>query len=361
MAAEETRQSSMIKVYDTDLQRRGVIDVYRSLIWTRKYREAGTVELHAALNEKNLALLKTGNILAKAGSVESAMIEGIAADDITCEITATGRMLSAGLERRGVKTVVNITNGTYEDVMRMLVDVSAVSTDHPLPHLILGEKAGVGEYVTLQVSHKDLYPYLKNIAACSNLGFRVRADYKAKVMYFEVYEGKNHSKAQKQNKRVIFSEVYQNIGQATYTVNEQKYRTHAVVLGEGEGKDRVIVEIGMCDAEGWNRRELIVDARNLKKGDMTEEQYKAALVQQGIEKLAAYGIVECLEAVVIPNTNFIYKKDYDLGDIVTVDKKAWGITMDKRITEIQEIYENGAFSIIPTFGDPLPDQIDLTK
>lgn len=43
--------------------------------------------------------------------------------------------------------------------------------------------------------------------------------------------------------------------------------------------------------------------------------------------------------------NFSYKKDYDLGDIVTVRKKAWGIEMDKRITEIQEIYENGGFPL----------------
>ena len=46
--------------------------------------------------------------------------------------------------------------------------------------------------------------------------------------------------------------------------------------------------------------------------------------------------------------------------IVTVRKKAWGIEMDKRITEIQEIYENGGFSIVPTFGDPLPDSVDLS-
>lgn len=38
----------------------------------------------------------------------------------------------------------------------------------------------------------------------------------------------------------------------------------------------------------------------------------------------------------------------------------WGIEMDKRITEIQEIYENGGFSIVPTFGDPLPDSVDLS-
>ncbi len=36
---------------------------------------------------------------------------------------------------------------------------------------------------------------------------------------------------------------------------------------------------------------------------------------------------------------------------MTVNKKAWGIKMDKRITEVQEIYENGGFSIEHRFVD----------
>ena len=105
----------------------------------------------------------------------------------------------------------------------------------------------------------------------------------------------------------------------------------------------------------------MVDAKDVSSDGMTTAQYQAALVQRGIEKLAEYGITECLEATTLPFVNFAYKTDYDLGDIVTVEKQMWGIKMDKRITEIQEIYENGGFSIVPTFGDPLPETVDLTE
>lgn len=357
----QLRQQKQVKVYGTDLMRKGVIDVYRSLIWTRKYKEAGTVELHAALTERNLELLQKENILTMAGSVESAIIEGVSADDFSNEITATGRMLSSLLSRRGIKTVVNVSNATYEDVMHRLVDIAAISSDNPLPGLVLGEKNGLGGRVTLQVSYKDLYTYLTKLSACSNLGFRVCGDYKAKRFFFEVYEGKNHSKNQKGNKRVIFSEIYRNINKATFTTNSQNYKTHAVVFGDGEGVDRTILEAAIePDAEGWERREVMVDARDISRDNLTDEQYMEALMQRGREKLAEYGIVECLEAVTLPNMNFKYKEDYDLGDIVTVNKKAWGITMDKRITEIQEIYENGGLSIVPSFGDPLSDTVDLS-
>ena len=186
--AVEMRQQKQVKVYDINLMRQGVIDVYRSLIWTRKYYEAGTVELHAALNSRNLKLLQKGNIVAMTG--------------------------------RGIKTVVNVTNTPYEDVMRQLVDISAISGTNPLPRLILGAKCGAGGTVTLQVSYKDLYTYMTKLSACSNLGFRIRGDYKEKQFVFEVYEGKDHSENQTGNKRVIFSEVYRNINKATFTTNE---------------------------------------------------------------------------------------------------------------------------------------------
>lgn len=357
---EETKQQKMIKVYDINLQRKGVIDVYRSLIWTRKYKEAGSVELHAALSKKNLELLQNGNIITMAGSVESAIIENITADDYSNEITATGRMLSAGLERRGIKTVVNFS-GTYEEAMRMLVDVAAITTNTPLPHLHLGEKRGIGESVTFQISYKDLYTYLIKLSKCSNLGFRVRADYKNKKMYFEVYEGTDHSAEQRENKRVIFSEIHKNINETTFTSSEQNYKTHAVVYGKGEGTERIMLEATIDEtATGWKRREVMVDARDISNDNMTEEEYETALMQRGNEKLAEFGIVECLETTTLPFINFSYKKDYDLGDIVTVDKKAWGIKVNKRITEVQEIYENGGFTIVPTFGDAMPETIDLT-
>lgn len=357
----EMRQQKQVKVYNIELQRLGVIDVYRSLIWTRKYKEAGTVEFHAALNSRNLALLQKGNILTMTGSVESAIIEGIAADDYSNEITATGHMLSAGLSRRGIKTVVNVSNESYEDAMRKLVDISAISGSNPLPNLALGKRLGLGSMVTLQVSYKDLYTYLTKLSACSNLGFRIHADYKEKKFYFEVYEGKDHSKNQTGNKRVIFSEVYRNINKTTFTTNEQNYKTHAIVFGDGEGMSRTVMEATVNEtATGWIRREIMIDARDIKRDELTDAQYKSALVQRGTEKLAEYGIVECLEAVTLPNMNFTYKTDYDLGDIVTVNKKAWGIEMDKRITEIQEVYENGGLSIVPTFGDPLPETVDLS-
>ena len=354
-----------IVAYNQDLQRLGVIDVFRSLIWTRKYFECGTFELHAPLTARNLALLAENNIISKREyrikdgqivkytSKESGIVENIAIDDVVNEITASGRFLSSIMDRRAIKTVINFS-GTTEAGMRKLV--SSVTA---MPFVQLGELQGFTQTVRFQVSYKELYTYMCKLSRYSNLGFIIRADYKEKVFYFEVYEGVDRSKGQHERSNVIFSEIYKNLNGVTYVFNNQNTKTCAIVAGEGEGTARTLVTVG--GGSGWDLREVIVDARDIQSDDMTTAEYTETLIQRGNEKLAEYGIVEAMEAQTQPFSNFKYREDYDLGDIVTVEKKNWGIAADKRITEIQEIFENGGFTIVPTFGDPLPESVDLTE
>lgn len=43
---------------------------------------------------------------------------------------------------------------------------------------------------------------------------------------------------------------------------------------------------------------------------------------------------------------------------MTVKKKKWGIVLNQRITELQEVYEYGGMYVVPTMGDALPEKID---
>ena len=46
-----------VRIYDRDLNFKGVIENHTSLIWTRKYYEPGNFEIHAPITEQNLRLL----------------------------------------------------------------------------------------------------------------------------------------------------------------------------------------------------------------------------------------------------------------------------------------------------------------
>ena len=133
-------------------------------------------------------------------------------------------------------------------------------------------------------------------------------------------------------------------------------KTKAIVGGQGDGAQRVVVEVG--GGSGLDLREMFVDARDLSPEDLTAAQYKEVLKQRGYEALQEAIEAESLECETAPEINFKYKSDYDLGDIVTIKKKSWGLYMNKRITEIQEVYEYGGGYVVPTLGDPLPETID---
>ena len=84
------------------------------------------------------------------------------------------------------------------------------------------------------------------------------------------------------------------------------------------------------------------------------------LKSRGQSKLAENTEVKTFDSKVNVNSNLTYKTDFDLGDIVTCTSKKWGVTIDARITEIEEVYEQG-FDINVIFGNNAPTLIDKIK
>ena len=120
----------------------------------------------------------------------------------------------------------------------------------------------------------------------------------------------------------------------------------------------MVVELNQTGGEP--RRELWVDARDLQQDtehNETLDAYKARLQQRGLEKLAEAARSESFAATAVDTANFKYLEDWNLGDIVSFER--WGILLNQRITEVEEVYEGGVFSVTPTCGSPLPETLDL--
>ena len=345
-----------VRVYSQDLRFQGVSENQTSVIWTRKYFEAGEFEIHVPITVENVKLYKLSNIVWLQGAVEAGIIEDLQYEETenSNEITAKGRFLESYLDRRIINPTVNF-EGKTEVAMRQLLNDLAI----PFPYVELGELKGYDEEVNFQVTWKELLDVETRLAKASNLGFRLRPDFTARKLYFEVYKGLDRTRSQHDRSFAEFSDDYDNINSAIYTLNDQLEKTIAYVAGEGEGSSRVVVEVGDTTGVGYERRELYVDARDISSTDLTASQYEAALIQRGIEKLNENIFSSCLECSTLPMGNFNYKVNYDLGDIVTTKKTNWNVGQDLRITEIQEIYEHGAMEVRPTLGTPLPTTLDM--
>lgn len=342
-----------VRIYNADLYRIGQIENQTSIIWTRKFFEPGNFEIHAPITSKNLELFTAGNIVSVKGAKEAGIIEDIEKEesDIKNEITVKGRFLSSYTDRRVIKGTVNYNNARIEIVMRELL-----TKCEKIPLVELGELHGFTPTISLQATYRNLQTAMTKIAKYGLIGYGFTPDFSRHKIIFDTMQGIDHSYAQNENKRVIFTENYNNIRNAVYKYNDQTLKTVAIVGGQGEGAARTIVTVG--SGSGLNLRELFVDARDLSPDELTEAQYHDALYQRGEETLNEAIAAESLECEVDPQTNFTYKEDYDLGDIVTVKKKSWGLYMNQRITEVQEVYEYGNGYVVPTLGNPLPERIE---
>ena len=76
--------------------------------------------------------------------------------------------------------------------------------------------------------------------------------------------------------------------------------------------------------------------------------YSVYLLTRGYEKLAEYGAVTSFEGTIEPNASFVYKKNYFLGDLVTVENN-YGISVGARITEVIEVNDDNGYTVEPKY------------
>ena len=203
-----------------------------------------------------------------------------------------------------------------------------------------------GMKTTYQTRLKQLDEELEKLSLVSGLGWDIILDIENKKWIFDVFEGRNLTAEQATNQPVIFSVNFDNIKAQQYIDSESGFKNIAYVGGQGEGVSRAITEVGE-DTTGLERYETFVDARDLED--------VAALPERGKQKLSAeMKEINTFDSEVLTKGPFEYEKDWDLGDIVTVQNKKWGLTIDTRITEVTEIYEKNGFRLEVTFGSSIP-------
>ncbi|WMJ81978.1 siphovirus ReqiPepy6 Gp37-like family protein [Clostridium sp. MB40-C1] len=372
-------------IFNRDLELKGILDTFTSLRWIRRYYKGGEFELHCALNSNTLKLLQRENIIYKKDDAEAGYIETrqLKIDNNGQEyLEIKGKFLTNYLDRRINWDRVNF-NGKTEELMRKLVNDNAINPSNinrKIPNLILEALKGFNEDIKYQNSFGNILDCLENISNTSNLGYRNLLDIRNRKIIFDAYKGVDRTVNNGTIAPCIFSRDFENILEQEYMDSLNNYRNTTLIAGAGEGSTRKLTSIE--EGKGLDRYEMYVDARDLQdieqqevekideEGNKTKEtidveipwdRYKAQLLQRGKEKLEECNEIQTFNSRLNTNGNNVYKKDFDLGDIVTVVDKKWGIRIDARITEIEEVYEQQGLSINVVFGNNIPTIIDKIK
>jgi hypothetical protein len=353
------------------------IDNYESLLFTRRWHEIGEFELRINRYKQHTELLQRGSLIMLGASRNKVGIirhREIALDE---NGKASEMWLVKGIALKGV-VAQRITvppdgdshdrvNSSAETVMKHYVNnhvVNPLDVKRKIDMLVLASDQHRGSQISWGSRFKNLADELVEISKASGLGWDVILDFQQKKWIFDVFEGRNLTVNQTENPPVIFSPQFESLKQLSFVESDYNYKNFGYIAGQGEGADRRVVEVG--EAEGLSRIETFIDARDISEEDenqqaLPEEQIIAKFRERGQQKLSEFAEEFFLEGQILTNSPFEYEIEYDLGDIVTIQNRDWGLTRDARITEIKEIYEPGGFQIEATFGESRPTLIKRLK
>lgn len=352
-----------IRIMDMGFNLFGEIDDYLSLVWTRRWHKPGEFTLYLDLNSLYADTLKEDNLIIlndNVGIIKYIQFAtGEEDEDMAESIVVRGVSLSSILNRRitlpSIGKSHDAITGPAETVMKHYVNnncINPVNIKRKIPDLVLAPDLARGHQITYQSRLKPLEVELEQLSLISGLSWDIRPDYESGYLVFDVFEGRDLTQNQTSNNPAIFSIEFDNIRGQTYVSNSLDYKNQAYVGGQGEGVERTIIEVG-DNAEGLDRYEVFVDARDVENEEL--------LPSRGKEKLLELTKIQSFESRIDHDSTFKYKKDWDLGDIVTVSNSKWGITLNSRVSEVTEVYEPNGFNLEATFGDPIPDVFDKIK
>lgn len=383
----------MLWIFDEQLRRIKILRQYEMAQWSNKFREIGTFSINARYVQENLYLLdktkiyyillyssndetKSDDWNAKHnvfGKIEKVSKEDDEDADFASTIKVEGRLMPMLLTKRVINGTIDFKDTELMTYMQNLIVncfTSATERYVSLQHRIVKDKSVyVDVPITKQITGGQLWDNISDYLEQYKLGIRV-SPYVAKTHSIEtkynymsgltnisdfivsIETGQNKTKGHGTN-TVIFSKSLSNIKRASYSFNSESDMNVAYVAGEGEGDERKWYELQKDDnnkKSAWNREELWIDARDIQSGEdneetgetkLTEEEYTALIKQRAIEKFEENALSDEYTATVNEhNTRYVYMRDYDLGDWVTVQDKDLGIEIDAQIVEVTTTLQN---------------------
>ena len=280
--------------------------------------------------------------------------DSIGADGKGSQIrTITGYDARYILKRRVIKNMNS--NGLWamtdkgEVVLRSLVyDQCGLGAEEkrrlPISNAIPQSSSALGKEYSVSENFSNLYEVCKTIATQSEIGWRMAFD--GSGLTLEVFEGTDRSQT------VRFDTNYESLANGEFSDSSDSFSNAIYIGGKGQNDDRDIYEgedgtpTGLDRFESWDNQSSMT----------TEDEYEA----EAVSMLTQYGQTLTMSGNGLAKCPYIFREQYDIGDLVTVAFN--GKSATAQILSITEHWTWGAYDIQFSFGKPqnnLSDQLQL--
>lgn len=363
-----------VEIRGSDTKTIGILDTAQSIIWHSVYFGVGDFEIYITATPENVMLLLTGVYVTRPDNHEIGIIENIHIANNQQDgamITASGRFVKSILDRRLIYQLSGNTNtptilrGNVETAVREVVKNNAIAcafdSKRNFKLLALGDVANIplkiisvsGETAQKQVSYENLLTYTDGVL--EEYGIAATCYLNGGKFKYIIFQGVDRSKDNTDgNMPIIFSQEFDNLTNSEYTHDTTQEKNVALIGGAGEGVERFysLIENGETDL---NRRETWVDASSISRtykdeNDVeqtyTDTEYKTMIDAKGKQDISTLSAVESFNgALDVTNGNYIYGRDFSLGDIVTVQDNHINKYVNVRINEVMEVQDGDGYAV----------------
>ena len=304
-----------LNLYDKNLNRISIIgDRFISCLWSEGYNttQPFTVELQAT--EEYKRKVKPDLYVGRDDRKTLMVIKTVQAKD--GKIIATGKQATRCLD--DVPFIGTIEAGEYLAPAIKTAYERSIGFDG-----ISFADTSLSVICAHQISNKSFLELCEKTCQDADVGFRaVRSADGIKIELYQPASDPN----------LVFSQTFGNLTVNSILLSTENLKNHAIVLGAGEGNDRM--QVSVDKSGGQQKRSLIVDARDLTRGENeTDDAYRARLTARGVEKLLEkQGTWECAFAPFAKD----FGSRYDLGDILTVLLPDYGIKLQARVSRFTQ-------------------------
>ena len=354
------RQNQIINgtAVNTDYEKVAAIDYAASVIWVSRYRECGEFEIYIPASNELVELFQ-GDVIFTRDECDTIMILEkfkLTTDEEAGDfLILSGRSLESIFERRVVKKQINL-DGTLGEGVSTLLTACCMSpekyyADRVIPELRVNNLSEFTEPLGRQITGDTLLSVFQDICTSYDCGFKLTCNDSPNRFNFSLYRGLYKSET------VIFSPQFGNLSKSEFTYDYTNYFNLIYTAGEGEGKDRVVIEYESDDVDyrsliGLNRREYWLDERNCSSNSehpQSDTYYFAVLQEKGREKCKELRPFVEFTGEIVDNGMYKYRVDYELGDTVLIENE-YGIQAKAVISEITEVEDEEGYRIVPVLS-----------
>lgn len=334
---------------DETFLREKVVDTYISSIWAERYSRAGDFQLILPATSKLVTQLKEGTFITEKDSDELMIIETQSIEND--QVTVKGRTTEAFLDERFIYLAPPAQDWTINDrpgniLSKIVHDVAITGSaavggeDDAIPYLIVGSIDQTDPAITKKLAFGPAYGPMEEVAVAAKLGMKIflsRADPFGYEMTFTAYKGIDRTSDQLENDLVRFSSAQDSLTNIKQVNSIAGYKTVVYVYPPSWSSSTAPVVVyapgSDASARGFDRRVLVVQSSDISEDQITGSTTLLSLMTQaGKDALANNNYTKLVDGEVVPQPQFVYGKNYKLGDIIELVGQD-GVIQKAQITE----------------------------